>query len=547
MPIRTRFAPSPTGSLHVGGVRTALYCLLLARQTGGQFVLRIEDTDRARSTEESYRGILRDLRWLGLQWDEGPDLAEPGPHGPYLQSQRLDLYNQYIDQLLAEGKAYLAWETPEELAQERAEHAAAKRDFHYRRRTYTPEQLERFQAEGRTPVVRLAAPNRAITVQDEVLGSVTLEAEALDDIVIRKADGFPTYHFAVVVDDHHMVVDLVLRGQEHLMNTHKHVGVYEALGWEPVRTAHLPLIFNPGGSKMSKRDKAKAAREAARRVQKEEGRAKGDWSWLAERIAAPEDDLATFMDKKHDGIVIAEAIAQGLGIELPMIDVLDFRKAGYLPEALVNYLGLLGWSPGDDREILTLDEMIEAFSLDRVNKTSARFDPDKLKWLNGETIRRLSLETLHERMAQWLEVVSTPIASATAEQRQALLALYQQRMQTFAEMDANARFFFVRPTTWDPKGAEKHLLKGGGLDRLYQAASALDDVGRWEADALERAIQSFCDQIGIKLGRVAQPLRVAVSGMTVTPPIFDVLALLGREETLARLQRCLDHFRGETA
>lgn len=541
MPIRTRFAPSPTGSLHVGGVRTALYCLLLARSTGGSFVLRIEDTDRARSTEESYRGILRDLRWLGLQWDEGPDLETPGPHGPYLQSQRLDLYNRYVDELLEKGVAYLAWETPQELETERKAALAAKQDWHYRRRDYTPEDLARFQAEGRTPVVRLQAPDHAITVTDGVLGEVTLEAEKLDDIVIRKADGFPTYHFAVVVDDHHMQIDLVLRGQEHLMNTHKHVGVYEALAWEPTPTAHLPLILNPDGSKMSKRDKARTARDAARRARDAEGLE--GWDWLAERASLPLDDVVTFMDRKHDGIVVAEAIAQALDIDLPMIDVLDFRKGGYVPEALVNYLALLGWSPGDDREVLTLDEMIEAFSLDRVNHTAARFDPVKLAWLNGETIRRLSVEALHEHMASWMEVVTTPLARATPEQRTALLRMYQPRMQTFAEMDKNARFFFEAPTSWEKKAADKHLLKGGGLDRLEQAATALMDVGRWEAESIERTLQLTCDQAGVKIGRVAQPLRVAVSGQAVTPPIFDVLAFLGRDETLERIKRCVAHFR----
>lgn len=545
MPIRTRFAPSPTGSLHVGGVRTALYCLLLARSTGGRFVLRIEDTDRARSTEESYRGILRDLRWLGLQWDEGPDLPDPGPFGPYLQSQRLDLYNRYVDQLLASGHAYLAWETPEELEAERRAAHEAKQDYHYRRRHYDPADIARFQAEGRTPVVRLGAPDHAVTVDDAVLGSVTLEAEKLDDIVIRKADGFPTYHFAVVVDDHHMQVDLILRGQEHLMNTHKHVGICEALGWRQVPTAHLPLIFNPDGTKMSKRDKAKAAREAARRAREAEGHA--GWAWLAERASLPVDDVVTFMEKKHDGIVVAEAIAQALGVVLPMIDVLDFRKGGYVPEALVNYLALLGWSPGDDREILTLDEMIEAFSLDRVNRTAARFDPVKLEWLNGETIRRLSIETLQEHLASWLEVVSSPLARATAEQRAALLRMYQPRMKTFVDMEANARFLLEAPTTWEPKAAKKHLLEGGGLDRLEQAATVLDDVGRWEAETIERTLQATCDQLGVKIGKVAQPLRVAVSGQGVTPPIFDVLAFLGREETLARIARCLAHFRSGQA
>jgi len=539
-PTRTRFAPSPTGSLHIGGVRTALYCLLWARRTQGQYLLRIEDTDRARSTDESARGVVHDLKWLGLDWDEGPEVG--GNVGPYFQSKRLSLYNPYVDQLLETGKAYLAWEDRDELNAMRREAEAEKRTFRYRKKTYSEAELAAFQAEGRKPVVRLSAPGHDVTVHDEVLGEVTIVATELDDIIIRKADGFPTYHFAVVIDDHLMGVDLVLRGQEHLMNTHKHAGIYEALDWAPTSTGHLPLIFNPTGSKMSKRDKAKAARAAAREAAKAESHPKGDWGWLAQRTELPLDDLVRFMKKKNDGVSIANAIARVLDLELPMIDVSDFRKGGYLPEALVNYLALLGWSPGDDREIMTLEEMIEAFSIERITKTPARFDPDKLRWMNGEYIRLLPEARVLAHLNPWLDAEKPAIAQATPEQRQVLLAMHRQRIATFAEFADSARFYFVAPTTYNAKAAKKHLLKGGGVERLQQARAALEDVGRWETDSLERSLNTLCEQTGSKLGKYAQPLRIALSGAAVTPPIFDVLAFLGREEVLTRIDTCVAHF-----
>jgi len=539
-PSRTRFAPSPTGSLHIGGVRTALYCQLWARKTGGQYLLRIEDTDRARSTDESARGVVSDLAWLGLGWDEGPEVG--GPVGPYYQSQRLELYNRYVEQLLESGRAYLAWENREELGEMRKAAEAEKRTFRYRRRAYGEAELAQYRAEGRQPVVRLSAPDHDVCVADAILGEVTIVAAELDDIVIRKADGFPTYHFAVVVDDHLMKIDLVLRGQEHLMNTHKHAGVYEALGWEPTETGHLPLIFNPSGSKMSKRDKAKAARAAAREASKAEGHPKGDWGWLAQRTELPLDDLARFMKKKHDGVGTANAIAKVLDLELPMIDVADFRERGYLPEALVNYLALLGWSPGDDREIMTLEEMTEAFSIDRITKTPARFDPDKLRWMNGEYMRLLPEARVLEHLDRWLASQSGLLNDASPDQRVALFRMYRQRISTFADLAASTRFYFVPPSSYDAKSSKKHLLKGGGLERLGLVRAALEDAGRWEVDSLERTLEALCEQTGAKLGKFAQPLRIALSGAAVTPPIFDVLAFLGREEVLNRIDACAAHF-----
>ncbi|MBW2253810.1 MAG: glutamate--tRNA ligase [Deltaproteobacteria bacterium] len=542
-PVRTRFAPSPTGSLHVGGARTALYCRLIAHKHGGKLVLRIEDTDRARSTEEATRGIQRDLKWLGLHWDEGPGHEEVGDHGPYFQSKRLEIYDRHVQQLLDTGRAYEAWETREELDGLRKQVEAHKDTFRYHRRAYTAEELDRFHEEGRSPVVRMAAPGTDYVVRDLILGEVTVPAADLDDIVIRKADGFPTYHFAVVIDDYLMEISLVLRGQEHLMNTAKHLILYEAFGWEPPAFAHLPLIFNPGGSKMSKRDKAKVARAAAHEERERRGRQglpNAQWSWLAETANLSQEEVVSFMNKEHNRSSVGNAVARVLGVELPMIEVMDFRRRGFLPEALLNYLTLLGWSAGDDREVMTRAEVQEAFTLDRVNTAAARFDLEKLRWMNGEYMRRLPIERLQEVLALYLEVVNSPMETTDAVRRRMLLEMYRQRSPTLSEMDRAARFLFERPQTWDPKAYQKHLLRADGVDRLRQARDRLAKVTPWTAEAIEATLEPFREELGVGMGKVAQPLRVAVSGTSVSPPIYDTLAFLEQDEVLARIDNCLE-------
>jgi glutamyl/glutaminyl-tRNA synthetase len=535
--IRTRFAPSPTGSLHVGGVRTALYCLLFARQQGGKFVLRIEDTDQARSTDEAARGIQRDLRWCGLLWDEGPDTS--GESGPYFQSQRLSLYNSYVDRLLASGHAYEAWESKDELAAMRQASEAKKTAFRYRRVPYTDADVARFRAEGRVPVIRLEAPKHDVVVHDEILGDVTVVESELEDIVIRKTDGFPTYHFAVVIDDQHMLITDVLRGQEHLMNTPKHAGLYEALGWEMPRVGHLPLIFNPEGTgKMSKRDKANKARKAA---QAEMARRKTkDVAWLAELTGLDAEELRGFVAKEHDRLLTAEIVAKALDVDLPLIEVMDYRKAGYLPEALVNYLALLGWSPGDDREILSFDEMVAEFAVGRVKKTAARFDPDKLQWMNSEYIRRSSIPRLMDVLASYLEVTPGWLSALSPDRQAALLRMYQERTTTLAEMDRAAWFFASRPTTWDGAAVQKHVLKVDGGARLREVRQELHDLADFTAPAIDAALKALSERTGEGIGRYAQPLRVAISGGPVSPPIGDTLAFLGKAEVIERIDVFLD-------
>ncbi len=529
MTVRTRFAPSPTGSLHVGGVRTALYCWLYARHHGGRFVLRIEDTDKARSSEEAARGIVRDMAWLGLDWDEGPEVG--GEHGPYRQSEKLDAYRAVVAGLVAAGHAYEAYETREELE---ALRAASGEGFKYRRRAYSADDLAGFAAEGRQPVVRLAVPTDApYVVDDQIVGSVEVPGEEMDDLVILKADGYPTYHLAVVIDDRDMAITHVMRGQEHLKNTHKHLALARALGIELPAVGHLPIIFNPRGSKMSKRDKAKVARAAARAEAKTRGAA--DWAWLADLASRGEAEVTSFMGKQHDDIATAVAVAGALDVELPGIDVMDFRTAGYLPEALLNYLALLGWSPGDDREVMTLDELVAAFELGRVQKTPARFDPDKLRWMNGEHVRRASSARLEAAFADWLTLVpDSPLAALDAERRRALLALYKDRYVTFTDLEQQAASVLLAPTAWDDKAVKKHLLKGGGVERLAEVAAVLQ-AAEWTATGIDAALEALCASRDYRLGKIAQPLRVAVTGTAVSPPIGDTLAFLDRADVLARI------------
>ncbi|HVX87214.1 MAG TPA: glutamate--tRNA ligase [Phycisphaerae bacterium] len=534
--VKTRFAPSPTGFLHVGGARTALYSWLFARKQqvhggpGGTFVLRIEDTDQIRSTAESAAGILNDLLWLGLHWDEGP--AVGGAKNDYFQSERLPLYQKHLDELLAAGAAYEAYESPAQLAAMRQAAEKEKRPFRYRRdmrgRQLAPQ-------EGVKPVVRFAMPHKDITVHDLILGDVTVKADEHDDIVIRKSDGFPTYHFAVVIDDHHMGITHVLRAQEHLMNTFKHVGLYEAFGWTPPAHGHLPLVFNMDNTKMSKREKAKAVRAE---VQKSGVK---DFAPLAEKSGVPLKDVQDFMAKKSDAVETTVKLAAVTGTKLPEIDVQDFRKSGYLPEALLNFIALVGWAPGGDREIVTPQEMLELFSLEGIQKTPGRFDRKKLAWMNGEYIRKSSLERLADAVESFNAVADTPLRRADRATLIELLGMYQERMVTLAEMAENARFFFDEPAM-DAKAVEKFVRNNNGTAFLRDSRAILEPVTDWAraglTEPMERILALGVDAGG-KRGAAAQPLRVALSGNTVTPPMLETVALLGRERTLGRIDRAL--------
>ncbi|MCA9493052.1 MAG: hypothetical protein KC621_24140, partial [Myxococcales bacterium] len=344
----------------------------------------------------------------------------------------------------------------------------------------------------------------------------------------------------VVVDDHDMQIDLVLRGQEHLMNTHKHLLLYEAFGWRAPQHGHLPLIFNPTGQKMSKRDKARVAREKARERAKATGADAKTWTWLAEEAGVDREELVAFMAKKQDGVAMAEAVARATGASLPLIEVNDFRRDGYLPEAIVNYLCLLGWSPGDDREVLTRDEMVSAFTIDRVQKTAARFDSDKLLWMNQEYMKSLPEDTLLQHLGERLDAVhSSPLHALDEAARRTMIRMYRPRARTFEDLHRLGGFLFTRPTAWAEKQVKKHVLTDGGIERLRATRDTLAAQEDFGADALAATFQRLADETGLGFGKVAQPVRVAVSGDGVSPEIQDTLAFLGRTETLARIDAFL--------
>jgi glutamyl-tRNA synthetase len=493
IPIVCRFAPSPTGFLHVGNARTALFNWLLVRRCGGRLVLRIEDTDQQRSTSEAIDPIFADLDWLGIDWDEGPRVG--GTNGPYFQSQRLDIYDQYFQKLIESGRAYRAFDTPKELAAKREEAANAGGRYRYDNagRYLTEAQIREFEAEGRPHVLRFRMPDRDIAVDDRILGEVRLGADGLEDFVIRKSDGWPTFHFAVVVDDALMGITHIVRGQDHLMNTPKHIALQEALGWTPPTYAHLPMIINMDGSKMSKRDKEKALKA---------------------------------------------------GRTPPEIDVHDFRAAGYLPEALVNFIALLGWSPGGDREIMSGEELVELFGIERIGKANARFDREKLAAFNAEYIRNSEPDRLMKAARQYLESFSHPINAVDDRRMAEILSALQIRSKTLAEIAEKSNFLFVELIEYDPAAVKKVLKKGEAMALLAEVGKQLKDLGDWTEPALSASLESLCEQRGVKLGKIAQPIRVAVTGSTVSPPIFDTLLLLGRDESLARIGRTLNLFAG---
>ncbi len=533
----TRFAPSPTGYLHVGGARTALFCWLLARHSGGKFLLRIEDTDLARSTEQATLQLLDDLRWLGLQWDNEQLVY---------QSQRTDIYNRLIDDLIARGLAYEAWETPEELAALRSEAEKAKRPFIYRRREYTAEQVRQFRDEGRRPVVRFIMPVREYRFRDEVLDrEIVLPAEEAQDFVIRKADGMPTYHFAVVVDDADMGITHVLRGQEHTKNTFLHIALQEALGYPRPIYAHLPVIQNLDGSKMGKRDRDKKVRERAQVWMKTHKKTAAD---LAAASGLAEERLAHWIRDSKTQLDLPEQVAvmKVIGLEesdLPEILVHDFRKQGYLPEVLLNFLALLGWSPGDDRERMSVEEMVRLFDLRDVGKSNAKFSRDKLLAFNTDAAAEASEERLVRAFRDYLSVnPDSPVNQATDEQLAELLRM-KKGFRLLREVDQLSRFLFVADAdiAYAPEAMAKVLRKNEqqGAITLRELRQVLEQASNWTAEALEKAIEAFCQEKNLGLGKVAQPLRVAISGTTVSPPIFQSLEFLGQERTLARIDRCL--------
>ncbi|MFM1803620.1 MAG: Glutamate--tRNA ligase 1 [Planctomycetota bacterium] len=552
LPPVTRFAPSPSGHLHVGGARTALFAWAFAKGRGGRFVIRIEDTDQKRSSDAASVGFLKDLEWLGIRWDEGPEFTAPdgssvggGANGPYFQSERLAIYNRYLEQLLVEGKAYEAWDTAEELDAMRKAAMARKEAFRYRYRgAVSDAERAAYLAEGRQPVIRFRAPERDITIHDEVLGDATLPLGEVDDFVIRKKDGFPTYHFAVVVDDELMGVTHVLRAQEHFTNTAKHMVLQDALGFRRPVYGHLSIIKNPDDSKMSKRDKDKVLRKAVHdravteppmgTVSVEE------WSqWLGD---------ANIQLELEGAIRLGEA----LGVQLPEINVDDFRRSGYLPEVLCNFLALNGWSPGGDIEKFDNAFLQERFGLDRVMKTPAKFDRVKLLAFNTDAITGMDpvefARRCREHAARFRpEFLEALDASAFA----LLMKATQERSKTLDDPFRANGFLLVADDELgfsDDKNVRKALGIGAaradgarsGLDHLRALRDLLAGAPDWSQAALEQLATAYAaEHAGGKIGAVAQPLRIGVSGSTVSPPIWDTLVLVGKDRALRRIDRCI--------
>ena len=468
MTVRTRFAPSPTGYLHIGGARTALFCWLFARRRGGSFILRVEDTDRERSTDAAVQAILDGMRWLELDWDEGP----------HFQTQRFERYREVVDELLAAGHAYRCYCTREELDAMRAEQTARGEKPRYdgRCRERTAPRA------GVPPVVRFRMPREGSTVVDDrVRGRVAFANAELDDFIIARSDGTPTYNFTVVVDDRDMAVTHVIRGDDHLNNTPKQVKLFNALGAQVPVFAHLPMILGPDGAKLSKRHGA--------------------------------------------------------------VSVMQYREDGYLPEALVNYLVRLGWSHGD-QEIFSREEMIRLFDIADVNHSASAVNPGKLDWLNQHYLKEKPAAALVEEFAWHLERLGVE-PGVDADWLARIVAAQQERAKTLREMAEASRFFFAPPTDYDAKAAAKHL--GADADAmLARAETAFAALPDWDAATIHAAVTDLADALGAKLGKVAQPLRVAVSGGPVSPPIDQTLAILGREQTLARIARAREWIAART-
>jgi glutamyl/glutaminyl-tRNA synthetase len=558
----TRFAPSPTGHLHVGGARTALFNWALAQRLGGHFLLRIEDTDQARNSREAVRGILEDLAWLGIHWQEGPEHAgiggDPRGVGPFFQSERLARYDAALARLIERDLAYPAFDTPAELEALRRAASAEKRAFRYVRAA----SWDRAAGLARMPrephVVRLRAPLEAILVRDQILGDVSFGPDQIDDFVLRKRDGFPTYHLAVVVDDEAMGVTHVLRGPEHLSNTPKHIALQRALGFGTPTYAHIPLIQNPDGSKMSKRDKDKAARSLAQQTFAADAakRARAEQAVDAKRLAAWLADTKSQLETSE-----VDALESALGLELPSVSVEDFRQAGYSPETLVSYLALLGWNPGEklpdgrDREQFSLADLAEKLSLERIGRGQAKFDRAKLLAFSQEQLAALPEAEWLARWGAWCERYRERVAASGAEPRRVLddpararvfAASMRTRCATLAAataLNGPGRFALVADDAfaYDPRAVAKWLANGdpSGHAILERVRATLGELAPFEPAAIEARVAELCEASGLGMGRVAQPLRVALTGAASSPPLGETLAVLGRDSVLARIDRCL--------
>lgn len=540
--IVTRFAPSPTGYLHVGGARTALFNWLLARKTGGKFLLRIEDTDMKRNTATAADQVLKDLKWLGIDWDEGPDIG--GPNGPYKQSERRDIYDRYIQQLIDEQKAYYCFDTPEELADMRLAAECEKRNNIYPQPAAFPDAaaVEKARGEGRPVTVRLAiTQTEPVLIEDEIRGTISINPTELSDFIIQKSDGFPTYHMAVVIDDELMGVTHIIRGQEHLMNTPNHQLLQKALGFRIPKYGHMSVTVSESGGKLSKRERPKTLKQAIKAM----GDVDKDALAKAGKITAEELD-AFLTGKTVPDMPAVDAMAEFVNVHLPEINIVDFFRSGYLPETLVNFLALLGWNPGDGREIMTRDELIAAFDLSRVNKSNSLFDRQKLMAFNTEHIKLVGAETLVRHFRAYLNENNSPVAAADDELLARIIRI-NEGARTLEQIEQKTRFAFLSDNAieYDPKAVKKVLLKGDGLEMLRAVGEALATLNELTPEAIETLLRTLAEEKQVGLGKIAQPLRVAICGNTISPPIFDAVDMLGINTVLKRIENMLVKFKKE--
>jgi len=477
--VRTRFAPSPTGNLHVGGAHTALFAWLFARHEGGKFILRIEDTDEVRSTAQSLAAIYNGLHWLEIDWDEGPDVG--GPCAPYIQSQRLELYEEQIGRLLESGRAYRCFCAPEELEAEREVQRARGLPPRYGGTcsALDDEQARLMAAEGRPWCVRFRTEDTGVTViEDLVRGEVSFDNALMGDFVIQKTSGYPTYHLAVVIDDHLMGITHVLRAEEHLPNTQAHVQLMAALGFERPQFAHLPLILGPDRTKLSKRHGA--------------------------------------------------------------VNLMDYRDQGFLPEAMRNFLALIGWSPGGDEEILDLQHLIDRFTLGGVSRSPGVFDLEKATWLNGEYLKRADADYVADLVEPMLRDQGLFEADPTPERRAWLVAvvdLMKERTRLLTDFVVWGRYFFTDDYPFDDRARSKWLAREDVPERLELLADRLEAMSEWRVESIEDAVRALAEDLELSAAKVIHPCRSAATGQTVGPSLFHLLELLPQAEVAARLRR----------
>ncbi len=480
--VRVRFAPSPTGELHIGGVRTALFNWLFARHHKGKFILRIEDTDILRSRKNFINTLIEDLEWLGLNWDEGPGVG--GDYGPYFQSQRVDIYTHYVEKLLREEKAYPCYCTREELLQRKRTMQKEGKYFVYdgHCRNLSFAQREKLEEEGKKPTIRFKAPQKGIVkVKDLLRGEVNFENKILGDFIILKSNGTPAFNFANVIDDYLMKITCVIRGDDHLSNTPRQVLIYRALNFIPPSYAHIPMILGKDGAKLSKRHGATS--------------------------------------------------------------ITYYRERGYLPWAVVNYLSLLSWSTSDSQQFFTKEELIEKFSLKRVGKSSAIFDPQKLEWMNAEYIRKMDTDKLAESLIPYLRKegwVNDEVDSVTGRKISRIAELEKERLSTLSDIAGLTNFFFEKDFAYDDKAVEKRLQKDYVPSLLSRVKGEIEQLSKFDEKNLEKTLRKISEELSLSLAKVLHPLRVAFTGRMRGPGLFELAAVLGKEEVLRRITRALE-------